>query len=222
MESDSKGELILYTAEDGAAAIKLRVADGTVWLTQLELAELFQTTKRNISLHVRNGLAEGELRYRTLLYNLDVILAAGYRVRSPRGTPFRQWATVLLREYLVKGFVLDDARLKEPGRWDYFDELLSASGRFALLRSASTRRCETCTPPQWTTTSRARRPGSSSARCRTRCCGQWPVRPPPSSSPAGRTPRFPIWGCQTWSGSRVRKDDVTVAGPPRRPGRDQP
>ena len=142
MESaGSKGELILYTTEDGAAAIKLRVADGTVWLTQLELAELFQTTKQNISLHVRNVLAEGELeaeavvkedlttaadgkRYRTQLYNLDLILAVGYRVRSPRGTQFRQWATVHLKEYLVKGFVLDDARLKEPGGWDYFDELL--------------------------------------------------------------------------------------------------
>jgi hypothetical protein len=136
------GEFILYTTEDGAAAIQLRVTEGTVWLTQLALAELFQTTKQNISLHARNILAEGELdaaavvkdslttaadgkSYRTLFYNLEMILAIGYRVRSPRGTQFRQWATTSLREYLVKGFVMDDARLKEPGGWDYFDEWLA-------------------------------------------------------------------------------------------------
>ncbi len=136
------GELILYTTEDGTVAINLQVADGTVWLTQLELSELFQTSKQNISLHVRNVLAEGELRadsvvkeylttaadgkrYRTRSYNLEMILAVGYRVRSVRGTQFRQWATTRLREFLVKGFVMDDARLKSPSEWDYFDELLA-------------------------------------------------------------------------------------------------
>ncbi|MFZ4703215.1 MAG: virulence RhuM family protein [Candidatus Methylumidiphilus sp.] len=135
------GELILYTTEDGKVSVQLRAEDGTVWLTQLELAELFQITKQNISLHVKNILIEGELaetsvvkeylttaadgkRYQTKLYNLDMILAVGYRVRSLRGTQFRRWATTQLREYLVKGFVMDDARLKEPGGWDYFDELL--------------------------------------------------------------------------------------------------
>jgi hypothetical protein len=137
----STGELILYTAEDGSVAIQLRAEGGTVWITQLELATLFQTTKQNVSLHIKNILAEGELdesvvkeylttaadgkAYKTKSYNLDMILAVGYRVRSPRGTQFRQWATTHLREYLVKGFVLDDARLKEPGGWDYFDELLA-------------------------------------------------------------------------------------------------
>ena len=139
----NKGELVLYTTEDGSAKFSLRAEDGTVWLTQLELAELFQTSKQNISLHIKNILADGELteatvkesltvqtegkrqvRRATTLYNLDLILAVGYRVRSPRGTQFRQWATVHLKEYLIKGFVLDDARLKEPGGWDYFDELL--------------------------------------------------------------------------------------------------
>lgn len=141
----SDGELILYTAADGRAAIHLRAENGTVWLTQMEMAALFDTTKQNISLHIKNILEEQELveaatvkqsltvqtegrrpvRRTTLLYNLDMILAVGYRVRSPRGTQFRQWATIHLREYLVKGFVLDDARLKEPGGWDYFDELLA-------------------------------------------------------------------------------------------------
>lgn len=138
----SEGELILYSTEDGAATIGLRAIDGTVWLTQLEMAELFDTSKQNISLHINNILSEGELTaesvvkeslttaadgkaYRTKVYNLDAILAVGYRVRSPRGTQFRRWATTVLREYLVKGFAMDDARLKQVEQWDYFDEWLA-------------------------------------------------------------------------------------------------
>ncbi len=134
--------LILYTSDDGRSRINLRVDADSVWLSQLEIAELFQTTKQNVSLHARNIFAEGELsplavvkeslttaadgkNYRTQLYNLDLILAIGYRIRSPRGTQFRQWATQHLKEFLVKGFVMDDERLKNPGGWDYFDELLA-------------------------------------------------------------------------------------------------
>jgi hypothetical protein len=137
----STGELILYTTEDGEARIRLRAEDGTVWLSQLEMAELFSSSKQNIGQHIKNVLADGELAehsvvkqnfttasdgksYRTMLYNLDMILAVGYRVRSHRGTQFRQWATTHLREFLVKGFVMDDERLKDPGGWDYFDELI--------------------------------------------------------------------------------------------------
>ncbi|MCY4126690.1 MAG: virulence RhuM family protein [Pseudomonas sp.] len=136
-------DLILYTSDDGEAQLVLRVLDGQVWLTQLEMAELYQTSKQNISLHVQNVLAEGELkeeapdkenltvqaegsrqvRRNLAYYALPMIIAVGYRVRSTRGTQFRQWATRTLGEYLQKGFVMDDARLKEP-RWDYFDELL--------------------------------------------------------------------------------------------------
>jgi len=138
----SEGELILYTTDDGAATIGLRAVEGTVWLTQLEMAELFDTSKQNVSLHINNILSDGELAaesvvkeslttaadgkaYRTKVYNLDVILAVGYRVRSPRGTQFRRWATSVLREYLVKGFAMDDARLKQAEHWDYFDEWLA-------------------------------------------------------------------------------------------------
>lgn len=136
-------DLILYTSDDGEAQLILRVLDGQVWLTQLEMAELYQTSKQNISLHVQNVLAEGELveeatvkenltvqsegsrqvKRNLAYYALPMIIAVGYRVRSTRGTQFRQWATRTLGEYLQKGFVMDDARLKEP-RWDYFDELL--------------------------------------------------------------------------------------------------
>lgn len=145
----SAGELVLYATEDGQSRLFLRAEGGTVWLNQAELAALFQTTKQNISLHVRNVLSEGELaaaatvkdhltvrtegkrevRRKVQLYNLDMILAVGYRVKSPRGTQFRQWATTHLREYLVKGFVMDDERLKNPpvgdkAARDHFDELL--------------------------------------------------------------------------------------------------
>lgn len=135
-------ELVLYTSQDGKTRLDLRVEGETLWLTQLEIAELFQTTKQNVSLHANNILADGELlldavvkdglttaadgkNYRTKQYNLDLILAIGYRVRSPRGVQFRQWASQHLTEYLRKGFVMDDERLKDPQSWDYFDELLA-------------------------------------------------------------------------------------------------
>ena len=140
----SKGELILYVAEDGKARFHLRAEDGNVWLTQAEIASLFQTTPQNITQHARAIYDEGELiqertckshlqvqsegarqvRRQVKAYNLDFILAVGYRVRSPRGLQFRQWATIHLKEYLVKGFIMDDARLKDPAAVDFFDELL--------------------------------------------------------------------------------------------------
>ena len=136
------GEVILYQTEDGAAQISLRAMDGTVWLTQTEMAALFDTSKQNISLHLRNIFADGELvadsvvkesllpaadgkTYATLTYNLDAILAVGFRVRSRRGVQFRRWAGTVLQEYLVKGFAMDDAKLKAAVQWDYFDEWLA-------------------------------------------------------------------------------------------------
>ena len=138
--------LILYTTDDGKSQIQLRADLGTVWLTQLEMAELFDATKQNISLHLKNIIEDGELdaaatikesltvqtegtrqvQRPVTLYSLDAILAVGYRVRSPRGVQFRRWASTVLKEYLVKGFVMDDERLKNPdGRPDYFDEMLA-------------------------------------------------------------------------------------------------
>jgi hypothetical protein len=139
------GQLLIY--QDGAMRLQVRLDGQTVWLTQAQLAELYQTTKQNVSLHLQNIFDEGELRpeatvkdYLTVQiegnrrvkrtvshYNLDAILAVGYRVRSPRGTLFRQWATARLSELLRKGFTLDDERIK-AGRTigaDYFDELLA-------------------------------------------------------------------------------------------------
>ena len=136
-------DLILYTTEDGKSQIKLRTDLGTVWLTQLEMAELFQTTKQNVAKHLKAIFVEQELdqdsvvnqqlttaadgkSYRVSHYNLDAILAVGYRVRSPRGVQFRRWSSTVLMEFLTKGFVMDDERLKNPdGRPDYFDEMLA-------------------------------------------------------------------------------------------------
>jgi len=144
--SGLSSEIVFYQTEDGRSRVQVRLDQGSVWITQIQMAELYQTTKQNISLHIQNIFEEGEVepsatvkQYLTVQteggrevrraldhYNLDVILAVGYRVRSARGTQFRRWATERLREYLVKGFTLDDERLKE-GRSlgaDYFDELL--------------------------------------------------------------------------------------------------
>lgn len=136
-------DFILYTTEDGRSQIKLRTKDQTVWLTQREMAQLFDVSTDNIGLHLKNIFADEEIEpssvteessvtasdgknYLTKLYNLEAILAVGYRVRSPRGVQFRRWASTILKEYLTKGFVMDDERLKSPdGRPDYFDEMLA-------------------------------------------------------------------------------------------------
>ena len=148
----SDNDLILYTAEDGESRFVLRELGGQVWLTQLEMSELYQTSKQNIGKHIKSVIADGELAeeavvnrkfttgadgkaYLTLLYSLPMIIAIGYRVRSPRATQFRQWATRVLNEYMFKGFVMDDERLKDP-KWDYFDELLA---RIRDIRSSELR-----------------------------------------------------------------------------------
>ena len=135
-------DIILYTSNDGKVKVSLYAKNGSVWLNQQQLAALFATSKQSISYHISNILKDKELsrdsvvkdflttasdgkNYNTSFYSLEMILAVGYRVRSIRGVQFRQWATVHLSEYLVKGFVIDDERLKNPdGRPDYFDELL--------------------------------------------------------------------------------------------------
>ena len=134
-------EIILYQTEDGGTRVQVRLQDETVWLTQQQMAELFQRERSVITKHIRNIFEEGELveeavcanhartaadgkTYQTAAYNLDVIISVGYRVKSLRGTQFRIWATQRLREYIMKGFTMDDARLKESGGGAYFDELL--------------------------------------------------------------------------------------------------
>lgn len=136
------GEFLLYTTADGRIRIETRMQNETVWLNQKQLAELFQTSVPNINMHIRNIFDEGELspdsviqeflttaadkkNYRTKCYNLDLIISVGYRVKSHVATHFRQWATQRLREYIIKGFAMDDERLKQTGGGNYFDELLA-------------------------------------------------------------------------------------------------
>ncbi len=142
MADSNKKNIIIYKTADGKDSVALYAKDGNIWMNQNQLAELFATSKQNIGQHISNILNEGELEqysvvknyfttaddgkdYNVTFYSLDMILAIGFRVRSKRGTQFRIWANKNLKEYMVKGFVMDDERLKNPdGRPDYFDELL--------------------------------------------------------------------------------------------------
>ncbi|MBT4969585.1 MAG: virulence RhuM family protein [Bacteroidetes bacterium] len=138
----NNSEILLYQTDDGQTKIDVRLEEETVWLSQAQMVELFQTTKQNISLHIRNIFKEGELdeisvvkeylttasdrkQYSTNYYNLDVVISVGYRVKSHRGTQFRIWATKQLKEYIVKGFTMNDDFLKQAGGGNYFDELLA-------------------------------------------------------------------------------------------------
>ena len=143
MEFD-KSEIIIYQTEDGETKIDVIMEDETVWLAQAQMAELFQTTKQNISLHINNAFSEGEIEewatvkeYLTVqteglrevkrkvkYYNLDAIISVGYRIKSLRGTQFRRWALSVLKEYLVKGFAMNDDLLKKAGGGNYWGELL--------------------------------------------------------------------------------------------------
>ncbi|MFH1541129.1 MAG: virulence RhuM family protein [Elusimicrobiota bacterium] len=156
-KDNQKSQIIIYKAENGQTKIEVRFENETVWLSQNALAELFQTTKNNISMHVKNIFEEGELKQETTVkkfltvqkegirevsrdieyYNLDLIISVGYRVKSSIATAFRQWATAHLREYIVKGFVLDDERLKNPDLpFDYFENL---TRRIADIRTSEKR-----------------------------------------------------------------------------------
>lgn len=221
-------ELVLYTSDDGRTQLHLRVEGESIWLSQMEIAELFQTTKQNVSLHAKNIFEDGELRqdlvvkeslttaadgknYRTKLYNLDLILAIGYRVRSPRGVQFRKWASTHLKEFLLKGFVMDDERLKNPGGWDYFDELLE---RIRDIRASEKRFYQKV---------RDLFALSSDYQARERETAQFfaEVQNKLLYATTGHTaaelilkrsdPSQPNMALTNWSGSRVRKHDVIVA-----------
>src|ERR1035437_3222806 len=149
-ENSSSSEIIIYQTEDGITKIETRLENETVWLTQAQLAELFQKSRVTITEHIGNVFKEGELQensvcrkfrltatdgksYETTYYNLDVIISVGYRVKSHRGTQFRIWATQRLKEYIIKGFTLNDDLLKNGGKGNYFEELLA---RIRNIRSS--------------------------------------------------------------------------------------
>ena len=222
---------VLYRTEDGNTRIECRFDHGTLWLTQAQIAELFQTTPQNVTLHLKAIFSEGELTEaatckeylqvrkegkrevsRSLRhYRLEAILAVGYRVRSPHGTQFRQWATDHLKEYLIKGFVMDDERLKNPGGWDYFDELLArireirASEKrfyqkvrdlFALSSDYQTREKET---------------QLFFAEVQNKLLYAATRQTAAELIVARANPDEPNMALTTWSGSRVRKHDIIVA-----------
>ena len=142
MTQNPNNQILIYQTEDGKTKIETKLQDETVWLTQAQLCELFQKSKSTMSEHIKNIFEEGELEedsvvrnfrttaqdgknYNTNFYNLDVIISVGYRVKSLQGTKFRQWATQRLKEYIVKGFTMNDELLKNKGKGNYFEELLS-------------------------------------------------------------------------------------------------
>lgn len=228
-----KNNLILYTTDDGETQLVLRELGGQVWLTQLEMAELYQTSKQNISKHIKGVLAEGELaeeavvnsklttaadgkEYLTQLYALPMIIAIGYRVRSTRGTQFRQWATRTLAEYLTKGFAMDDERLKNPPVGtstapDYFDELLErirdirASERRMYLRVREIFALAADYQPTLKETTQFFKVIQN--KLHFACSGQTAAELIYSRADASQ----PNMGLNTFKGAEVRKTDVTIA-----------
>jgi len=224
-----KSQFLIYQAEGGAIKIDVRFENETVWLTQQLMADLFQTTKQNIGQHLKNIFEEGELvqesvvknffttaadgkNYSTNFYNLDVIISVGYRVKSRIATRFRIWATQRLREYIVKGFVLDDERLKNPDHpFDYFDELLR---RIQDIRTSERRFYQKITDIYTTSIDYDPTNELSLAFFKTvqnkmhwAITGQTAAEIIHARAHSGR----PNMGLTNWRGAKVRKDDVGIA-----------
>lgn len=224
------GEIILYTS-DGGAQIQLRAVDGTVWLTQAQIAELYDTSVPNILQTIRRILDDGEVSTATInseltvrqegtrqvkrelqIYNLDMILAVGYRVTTPKAVQFRQWATTVLVEYLVKGFALQDERLKDPAAVDYFDELLE---RIRDIRSSEKRFYQkvreifAVTSSDYTGASHVAKEFFSTIQNKLifavtgKTAGELVI--------ARSDPHAENMGLITWKGERVRKGDVSTS-----------
>ncbi len=231
MSDGTAGEVLLYTDADGSLRVQVRLHEGTLWLSQLQLAALFQTSKQNISLHLRNIYDEGELtreatvkKYLTvrtegersvsravLHYSLPAILAVGYRVRSPVGTRFRQWATAILSEYAVKGFAMDDARLKSGSQDDYFEELLE---RIRDIRSSERVFWQKVLDIYATSIDYDRSAEASRAFFQTvQNKMHWAAHGHTAAEiiHARADARKPNMGLTTWAGRTIRKSDVTVA-----------
>ncbi|WP_437656607.1 virulence RhuM family protein [Sorangium sp. So ce1182] len=227
----ARGEIILYPTEDGRSRVECRFEQGTLWLSQGAMVALYQIDKSNVSRHLRAIFAEGELDEKAVVayfattgldgktyqvghYHLDAVIAVGYRVRSPRGTLFRQWATERLREYLVKGFTMDDERLKNPpgpGVPDHFDELLE---RIRDIR-ASERRVYLRVREIFALAADYR-PGTpetivffQTMQNKLHFAATGKTAPELIQERADHT--RPNMGLRTWKGQGVRKGDVTVA-----------
>ncbi|MEJ7759549.1 MAG: virulence RhuM family protein [Gemmatimonadaceae bacterium] len=224
-----KGQFLVYQADDGKLKIDVRLEGETAWLTQAHMAGLFQTTVPNVNMHLRSIFAEGELhaasviqeflitaadgkRYRTKHYNLDAIISVGYRVKSVVATRFRIWATQQLREFIVKGFVLDDERLKNPDQpFDYFEELLR---RIQDIRTSERRFYQKITDIYATSIDYdPTEPESVQFFQTVQNKLHWAITGQTAAEiiHARADSAKPQMGLTTWRGVKVRKDDVTIA-----------
>ena len=227
---ERSGEVILYRSDDGRATVQLHAVEGTVWLTQAQMADLYDTSVPNIAQIIRRILADGEVSEATInseltvriegtrqvrrqvkVYNLDMVLAVGYRVTTPRAVQFRQWASTVLKEHLVKGFSLDDDRLQDPSA-DYFDELLE---RIRAIR-ASEKRFYQKVRDLFATASADYDGRSEAARTFYATIQNKLIFAVTGETAAElivhrADPDSPTLGLQTWKGTRVRKADAMVA-----------
>lgn len=221
-------QILLYQTEDRRTRIEVRLENETVWLNQLQMAELFQSSKQNVSLHIQNIFQERELEegsvvkeylttaadgksYRTKFYNLDVIISVGYRVKSRRGTQFRIWATQRLREYLVKGFALDDERLKQLGGGNYFEELLARIRDIRSSEKVFWRKVLDiyATSIDYDPSTEASERFFATVQNKMHWAAHGHTAAEIIADRANATQ--PTMGLTSWSGSRVRKADVAVA-----------
>lgn len=226
--------MALFTSEDGRVRLQLKLEDETLWLTQKQLAELFEKSPKTISEHLNNIYDEGELapdstirKFRTVAregtrdverlldhYNLEAVLAVGYRVRSDRGVQFRKWATQVLKEYLIKGFAMDDERLKDPSRdisSDYFDELLE---RIRDIRASERRFYQKITDIYATASDyNAKSPVSQQFFASVQNKLHWAIHGHTAAELVAERANSdkPNMGLTTWTGGRVTKKDASVA-----------
>ena len=228
MSMGPTGNLVIYQTEDGRARIECRLVDETVWLSQALMGELFDRSKKTISEHLQNLFEEGELapdsvvrNFRTTAadgktydvahYHLEAILAVGFRVKSPRGIQFRRWANTQLRELIVKGFVMDDERLKNPGGWDYFDELLARIREIRASEKRFYQKVRDLFALGSDYQAREKETALFFAEVQNKLLYA-ATRHTAAELIVGRAdPTQPNMALTTWSGSRVRKHDVIVA-----------
>ncbi len=228
------GEIILYNSEDGQVKINLHAIDNTVWLSQPEMGQLFDKGRTTITEHIQNIFAEGELNEKvvcrefrhttqhgaitgksqtstTKYYSLDMILAVGFRVRSPRGVQFRKWANSVLQQYLVKGFAMDDDKLKQADNWDYFDEWLQ---RIRDIRASEKRFYQKVRDLYATAIDYApKSPQAQEFFAKVQNKMLWAVtgNTAPEIIAHRSNAEYPNMGLTAWSGAVVRKKDVSIA-----------
>ena len=212
----SNGEIIIYQNPDGGIKLDVRLEDETVWLTQIQMATLFGKDKRTISEHIGNIFREGELdenavvrkfrttatdgkNYDTHHYNLDVIISVGYRVKSPQGTQFRIWATQRLKEYIIKGFALNDERFKSGSAMNYFTELQERIREIRLSERFFYQKIKDIYTTSIDYDAKDEKTVTFFKVVQNKCFGRLASRQPRSWCIAGRMPNCRSWACNHWT-----------------------